>query len=79
MRSVFFFLGLALIAVAQHSLHAAAANANSAKSALPNMLLGAMMLLTDDRGHGAWAATAIGVLMVVYALVPRRGSKSSMG
>jgi|EndMetStandDraft_7_1072992.scaffolds.fasta_scaffold827146_2 hypothetical protein len=79
MRSVFFFLGLALIAVAQHSLHAAATNANSAKSALPNMLLGAMMLLTDDHGRGAWGATAIGVLMVVYALVPRRGSKSRVG
>ena len=79
MRSVFIFLGLALIAVAQHSLHAAATNSNSAKAALPNMLLGAMMLLTDDHGRGAWAATVIGILMVVYALVPRRGSKSRVG
>lgn len=78
MRSVFFFLGLALIAVAQHSLHGAATNATSAKSALPNMLLGAVMLLTDDHGRGAWAATVIGVLMVVFALVPRRGSKSGL-
>lgn len=79
MRSVFFFLGLALIAVAQHSLHVAATNATSAKSTIPNVLLGAVMLLTDDHGRGAWLATAIGVLMVVFALVPRRGSKSRLG
>ena len=79
MRSVFFFLGLALIAVAQHGLHVAPTSATSAKSTIPNVLLGAVMLLTDDHGRGAWLATAMGVMMVVYALVPRRGSKSRPG
>lgn len=76
MRSLCFFLGLALIAVGQHSLQGPS-NATSAKAALPNLLFGMLQWLSD--GRGAWAATIIGLLMVAYALVPRRRSKLPLG
>jgi hypothetical protein len=62
---------LALIAVAQHSLQGTSTPAG-AKAALPNLLFGTLLWLGD--GRGAWAATAIGLLMVAYAVVPRRRS-----
>lgn len=68
MRVLLLFLGLALIAIGQHSL-LGLPPANSAKSALPNLLFGLLNWVAG--GLSGWLATAMGASMIAWSLLLR--------
>ena len=71
MRSLLFFLGLTLIAVAQSSQ--LGSSSASAKSGLTNLVYGLLNWIAG--GEGKWFATIAGVLMLGCALVLKNTAK----
>jgi len=68
MRVVALFFGLVLIGMGLGGQAALPEGGSSAKSALPNVVVGIVVLLVGPQSR--WVVTALGVALVAFALLP---------